>query len=357
MKVGILSMQRVINYGSFLQADALKKVIEQSGHTCEFIDIIPKNKFRHGLITTLRYFYLILFCNRGNAQEQFKKRRNRAFLTQYHRMLGLKLRPKYHVDSQVTVIGSDEVFNICQNSFWGDSLQLFGEGIRSDRLISYAASFGSTTYSDLSDNNLLGRLREQFAGFHEISVRDKNSLEIVSKLRGGAIREHIDPVLVYGFEQESAGASIRHTDFIVVYGYDNRIVEKEYVEAVKKFAQNHGKKTISIGGYHDWCDINLCPSPYEVLKYFQMADYIITDTFHGTVISIKYQKQFATIIREQNQNKLSDLLEKFQLEARVVRDASTLEQVLTTAYDTQRVARVLREKQQEAEEYLKRAIG
>ncbi|MCS3212319.1 hypothetical protein NXX89_12945 [Bacteroides thetaiotaomicron] len=39
MKVGILSMQRVMNYGSFLQGYALKKIIENLGHQCEFIDI------------------------------------------------------------------------------------------------------------------------------------------------------------------------------------------------------------------------------------------------------------------------------------------------------------------------------
>lgn len=38
MKVGIMSMQRIINYGSFLQAYGLKKTIENLGHTVEFVD-------------------------------------------------------------------------------------------------------------------------------------------------------------------------------------------------------------------------------------------------------------------------------------------------------------------------------
>lgn len=41
MKVAILSMQQIKNYGSFLQAFSLKKNIESLGHTCEFINIIP----------------------------------------------------------------------------------------------------------------------------------------------------------------------------------------------------------------------------------------------------------------------------------------------------------------------------
>ena len=39
MKVGILSMQRVVNYGSFLQAYALKQTLSELGHTVEFVDI------------------------------------------------------------------------------------------------------------------------------------------------------------------------------------------------------------------------------------------------------------------------------------------------------------------------------
>ena len=41
MKVGILSMQEVKNYGSFLQAYSLKSNIEALGHQCEFVKIVP----------------------------------------------------------------------------------------------------------------------------------------------------------------------------------------------------------------------------------------------------------------------------------------------------------------------------
>lgn len=41
MNIGILSMQEVKNYGSFLQAYSLKKNIEKLGHSCDFINIVP----------------------------------------------------------------------------------------------------------------------------------------------------------------------------------------------------------------------------------------------------------------------------------------------------------------------------
>lgn len=44
MKIGILSMQRVVNYGSFLQAYALREVLTNLGHECYFVDIKPGKK-------------------------------------------------------------------------------------------------------------------------------------------------------------------------------------------------------------------------------------------------------------------------------------------------------------------------
>ena len=54
MKVAILSMQEVKNYGSFLQAFSLKKTIESLGNTCEFINIIPGEQLGNYKIMTMR---------------------------------------------------------------------------------------------------------------------------------------------------------------------------------------------------------------------------------------------------------------------------------------------------------------
>ena len=58
MKVAILSMQQIKNYGSFLQAFSLKKNIESLGHTCEFINIIPGEQLE-GYKTSCFYNTLI----------------------------------------------------------------------------------------------------------------------------------------------------------------------------------------------------------------------------------------------------------------------------------------------------------
>ena len=93
--------------------------------------------------------------------------------------------------------------------------------------------------------------------------------------------------------------------------------------------------------------------PFELLSYFDHADYVITDTFHGTVISIKRNKQFATIIRDSNKNKLMALLKFFGLESRQVQKVNQIGEIFNSeisfVYANQQIAK----EQARTIEYLK----
>lgn len=99
-------------------------------------------------------------------------------------------------------------------------------------------------------------------------------------------------------------------DYVIVYAYSGRITDEE-TAAIQEFAHKRGKKTLFIGVRQAFTDEYICVDPFTMLAYFINADYVITDTFHGTVFSIKYQIPFTTIIRESNKEKLSDLLLSF----------------------------------------------
>lgn len=90
---------------------------------------------------------------------------------------------------------------------------------------------------------------------------------------------------------------------------------------------------VSIGHYFPWCDKTIVPHPFEVLAYFKNASCIVTDTFHGSVFSIKFNKQFCTIVRGMNSNKLTHLLEQFGLDNRIANDVSKLPSIMDTKID------------------------
>lgn len=354
-------MQRIINYGSFLQAWGTKKLCESYGAKCKFIDIKPvKHTFKNNLYTVVRPWYLAIRCmfNRKNNEDSFKRKRSLLFLIKYHKKLGLTLFPNYRSNADVLIIGSDEVFNICQKSTWENSLQLFGSGTKCTKVISYAASFGETSMDSLNQRMLSDSVRKQLMNFSGISVRDRNSEQIIEELCKKKPDVHLDPVLIYEFKNELKIDFIIR-DYIIVYGYDDRLNEKWLIQSVKQLATAEKKKIIAIGGYQSWCDENIAPDPFVVMKYFENADYVITDTFHGTLLSIKFNRKFATLTRTQNSNKLMDLLERFELTERIINsplDGKELQRRLKMEYDWNKVNAIVREARQKSNMYLKKYL-
>lgn len=354
MKVAILSMQEVKNYGSFLQAYSLKNNIEALGHTCDFINIVPGEQLGEYKISRFHKLKLLKerllgwdFAKRFNAIYTFQKRFSREFLPE----LGVKLgKNENHYD--VVVIGSDEVFNCAQKTWFGFSKQLFGEGLNADKVITYAASFGATTVVKLETLGIKDIVAELLKKLNKISVRDANSVGVVKSLTGITPIRNVDPVLIYDYTK-CMPQSVDLKDYMIVYTYPNRITDPIEIKAIQSYAKSKGLQIISIGHYFPWCDKTIVPHPFEVLAYFRDAKCIVTDTFHGSVFSIKYNKQFCTIVRGMNSNKLTYLLEQFGLFNRIVNDLDRLPVIMDTPIDYAPVNEKIKQEQEFSINYLK----
>lgn len=358
MRVGIMSMQRIYNYGSFLQAYALKTRIEQLGHSVEFVDYVIEPCLITGtegtnktINTSGKRTYSHLRSLAGRIYRLFDKDRRRIyengksyeawekrFKSEFFPLLDLKEEKDYHPEVDVLVIGSDEVFNCLQtNSAVGFSLDLFGKDNRAGKTITYAASFGNTTLEGLKKYKVDNTISSLLKDLSDISVRDRNSGLIVEELTERKVKYHLDPVFIYDFKNEM-NYPIEDVPYMVVYAYSGRINEKEKVEIVK-FAKSHNLKLLALGGVHDFCDEYINANPFEMLQYMKNAQYVVTDTFHGTVFSIKFNKQFATISRQGhegvygNQEKIEDLLRRFELESRLLGKPSDLRGLLEREID------------------------
>ncbi len=327
MKVGILSMQKVMNYGSFLQGFALKKTIEGLGHHCEFIDIEQgkiypeyKRTFLFFIKKIFHHFIKWDFFYRVKYAMEFRNR----FKNEFYEMLEANKHSIKHFDT--VVVGSDEVFNFAQNVPWGYTPQLYGMIINTNKSISYAGSFGHTTMNDILYHQLKDEIATHMNKFSAISVRDNNSYNIVKELTKKEPVLHVDPVLMFDYTPYIQPVNLKN--YIIIYTYPNRINNRKEINAIKSFANKYNKRIISIGFYFSWCDETVIPTPFEVLGYIQGADYVVTDTFHGSVMSIKLNKKFATIVRNTNRQKLTSLLSQFNLENRIVDNIESLEEKL-----------------------------
>lgn len=335
MKIGILSMQRVVNYGSFLQAYAMKGIVEALGHDCYFIDIKQGKKIvsedifggerKSKIVFVLERLDRYIF--KRIKHKMFVKSRTTRFNNEFFPVLGMGQKHDFNSVYDTVIIGSDEVFNCTQKSPWGLAKTLLGGGLDSGNIITYAASCGHTTLEKLEKYNIREEVKNAMSNLRAISVRDANTKQFAEKMTDKVIYEHLDPTFIYDFG-DLVPNSVPEKNYILVYAYDNRMSEKETIATIKNFAKEENKKIISVGFYQNWCDKNILCNPFELLAYFKYADYVVTDTFHGTVFSIKYNKQFATIVRDSNKQKLRHLLKKFDLKNQEVSDKNDLISIL-----------------------------
>lgn len=332
MKVGILSMQRVHNYGSFLQAFSLKIQLEKLGHDVFFIDIEPGKQIVESVsgnrkrIVFIKKHFDKYFCKRIEHYF-FYKIMNRVHKSDCEKYLKINKVLPQGENFDVVIIGSDEVFNAACPSSWGFTTQLFGNIKNAHSIITYAASCGQTDYKSVVEYGIIDDIRHALKNVKGISVRDENTANFIWKITGVSPRRHVDPVFLSDFDAYIQPIRKRKP-FLLVYSYPNRINEESEIDAIKCFAKDNNLEIVCVGMFQKWCNKNIVANAFELLSYVKDAKYVITDTFHGTVFSIKYNKKFAVLIRDSNSNKLTSLLEDFGLESCAVNSCNSIEQIL-----------------------------
>ena len=353
-RISILSMQRVVNYGSVLQAYSLRELIQEIvDASVTFLDIEehPSLHSRRTVKNSVDYEVPAIYPP-GIAQKV--KRWTIARLSAWNKKLihnfmetELKLSEKAKDDEfDCVVVGSDEVFNHKK----GICLQLHGQVKQAQKVITYAASCGSALVDDVypEDRETLRGIMSNFAA---VSVRDQETLQYTSSFYDGTIERHLDPVLVGNLHQREH-KPVRLKKYLLVYAYGQRIRSAEEIKMIQAFAKARGLKTVAMGGSQFWCDLYIPASPFRMLDYFWYADYVVTDTFHGTIFSVINRKKFAVLVRKTNHNKLTSLLQDLGLECRLVTDLNRMEYILSNEIDYTAVDAILEHERIRARAYL-----
>lgn len=370
-RVGIMSMQRIANYGSFLQAYALKQLIESLGHKVEFVDYhigAPvtkdnadnRNKYVRKIEKGLETFRYKAPLSHKLAFIQYKQ----SYGKKYMPLLGISEEMNYNPELDCLVIGSDEVFNCIQkNRNVGYSPELFGKDNRAKKMITYAASFGNTTIEKLDKYGKKDEVGELLSKFDALSARDMNTGKIIQSLVGSSPVYHLDPVLVYDY-MNCCGQipDIKPTEkYLILYAYSGRISDKE-ADWIAAYAKKKRLKVYTIGGIQKCADRFIDCSPFEVLAYFKNADEVVTDTFHGSIFSIITHRRFTTLIRKSvgnsygNEEKMTDLLERLQLTGHMTVNIADVNKINSQVIDYKAVDTILQEKRNDTLNYLQEKL-
>lgn len=343
--ITIFTLYFANNIGAYLQAVALRQVLLTISPNCNVtfgkIDsLVASSSHKLNIFNkVLKYF------KQGNfAKLRFKIKTNKMYRELQQNMPISIVGDKYTTD--YAIIGSDEVWNVASQGFVHYP-QFFGHKISAKKIIAYAPSGNGISVEKFREY----APDEDFRYITHLSARDNGTLETVKKISNRNVTHVVDPTaLVEDFDHPIPPCPIE-TDFILVYSYG---ISKNRVKAIKDFAKKNRLKIISVATYNSWADKNIIATPWEFLSYMKKAQYVITSTFHGTILSIKYNKNF--ICYSNLNNKVLEILSLYNLKERDMHNHSDIEGAFSTGIDYKIVNQIIKETRDISLNYLKSTL-
>lgn len=307
MKTLTITLHDTDNCGSSLQAFALQNYLLNHGIENEIIDYVPdyvKNN-GSGLKTLLRK--LVFYKESKVRDEKFKefvKKYLHLTKEKYHNFNELCANPP-QADCYIT--GSDQVWNSMYKC--GNDRAFYLDFLDSKNKIGYAVSLGREKVPQ--DNCDI--VKKYVRNFKWISVREKSSvIQLQSVLQREDIDYVCDPVLLNPVQvyRDMQAPRLVNDAYILIYMAqipDTDFMNK-FISKVKKIIPG---KIVLIGSYRNRCECDIHMrdvAPEDFLSLIANAEYIISNSFHATMFSLIYQKQFATIIPEENGARIKEIL-------------------------------------------------
>ena len=333
MKICIETIYDGYNYGCFLQAYALQSFLKEKGYEVVLLD---HSTFKSRIVR--RYFA------KSIKRTILKIKRYRVFHKSWQRLIIERFDKKSNYD--LTIIGSDEVWNIENNSFDHRS-QFYGIDCNSKRVITYGPSLGFSTYESYNNYPLLvDSIKNRISSY---CVRDSFTESFLNKIGINDIKRVADPtILYYKSWNELRGHTSIESDYLIYYSYLDNTPFKEHI---LKFAKGKKLRIVTVGFDYAWCDESIIVNPFEFLDLMANAKYIVTSTFHGSVFSILFKKQFVVV---HPNAKVIELLKHFDLSVLAPDECSSdsFSEILNTPIDYKVIGDRIDADQRESERIL-----
>lgn len=328
MKIGLLTVPFNNNYGGFLQAFALKTILVQLGH--EVIIINRRRNRSNGLKARIKRFLVNLnLIEDRNAKiiedlsiytNQFKHNYLEPITKEYYTTSELKKCLKLGIDC--FIVGSDQVWRYkYAKSSITDFYFSFLKGTTIKRF-SYAASFGIDEMDYPYD--ILDECKLLLKDFESISVREMSGVDILQNHFGineNKIKFVLDPTMLLDTQVYTSLFDNRFVKptkpFLFTYILDDNEEINELIQELQivynidridlKAQTGDLSKMLPIAHVEEW------------LSKIYYSDIILTDSFHGTVFSILFNKPFWVYGNStRGKSRFTSLLSIFGLEDRYI---------------------------------------
>lgn len=375
-KIGIITLNGYFNYGNRLQNYAVEQILQSLDFEVKTI----RHSFNKdiGIVKNLTSKFSRI--KKMNNQEIFDKLKNKfryyankksideykkakhiifkEFSDEYLNESDYIISPNDIPDFLINefdyfVVGSDQVWNPANISKSNPINFLTFAPL--DKRIAYSPSFGVSNIPD----ELKDRYKKWLSNMKHLSVREKEGSKIIKELIGEKTDVLIDPTLMLSqdhWESISINSDKKpNNDYLLTYILGDLSSKKK--EEIENFARKNDLEIFDLA-MSDRCN-DFVIGPREFLDCFNSASAIFTDSFHGTVFSILFNKPFVTFERKDGLksmiSRIENILEIFNMNNRFEKNINyTRDEIFNINFDD--THDILKKERKKAYSYLKKSL-
>lgn len=312
-KIAILTITNSgLNFGNRLQNYALQEAIMDCGVEVETIQ--SAKSVRGSLILSV-IRRTVKTVVKNDKRKRFFRKFNKKYIRFAQKIRYEQVNEKQFADRyDAFVVGSDQVWN---PNFHFNSDFEFASFAPESKRYSYAASIG---VSDIKEEQR-ARFIQNIKGMRTLSIREEDSIELIKRLTGREAMIHVDPTMLLDKEHyywiEKIPPQGLPEKYLLTYFLGDLLAE--YKENIQKLADRLGLEVVALSETKGTRYYEM--GPQHFLYAMHHAEYICTDSFHGAVFSILYEKQFFSFVRTDKnvsmKNRIETLVNKLGLQERL----------------------------------------
>lgn len=341
MRVGLITYHSAYNFGSVLQAYATQTVVEEIVGNCEIINYRTEEQKRvySIFVWSKGWRFLISLVNNILILTKLDERKKRvsSYETLFGQIFNLseecsepdevyRLWDKY----DLIISGSDQIWNKHSKELhyisWDYMMPYLLNGYKG-RKISYASSIAHMNEEEIK------RILPYIQEFEAISFREKSSAQKIAGLINKKVDNVLDPTFLLNKEEWIKRfnlSSIKGDKYILFYALNRRRDTKNILPIIEEYSRKIGvkiKMITPLGFFRKTKNIEMLEEvgPVDFLNLIYNAESVITDSYHGTILSVNFQKDVFSICgRNASDFRKTDILERIGLQDRVINDIRDL---------------------------------
>ena len=311
-RIGIFTYHFSENFGALMQAYGLRQWLIEQGHDAEFVNYHPRYVEEggdfSGIFNPARFKVnlKIAYLRAATLQRRLVgNKRQSALFADFHRdvlgVTGPRLEKFENVEHflqspegqfDLLICGSDQIWNPSPQ-FGLDPVYFlaFSEAVKSKR-VAYAPSFGKGSLDPAFD----GEIGRYLAHIDGLSVREQSGVDIVERITERKAVRVPDPTILLGdFSALLAKAEPVREGHVFCYALRTGEVIRDVAERIS--AEIRAPVISPYNVHRRWREIGetVYPSPAGWVAMIKSAAFVVTNSFHGTVLSVLLQKPFVVV--------------------------------------------------------------